>query len=182
MLQAALFAAATAALGWVSRASLRSPRSHGFFRFFAWELLLALVLLNAPAWFRDPFSPAQIISWLLLVTAAILPIHGAVTLRQHGRPDARRNDAPLVGFEKTTTLVTSGIYRYIRHPLYLSLMLLGWGIFLKDPSWAGFLLALAATALLTATALAEETENLRYFGVTYREYMARTSRFLPRLF
>lgn len=182
MLQAALFVTATAALGWVSRTSLRSPGSHGFFRFFAWEFLLALVLLNAPAWFRDPFSPAQIASWLLLLAAAALPIHGIVLLRRLGHPDARRNDAPMVAFEKTTTLVTSGVYRYVRHPLYLSLILLGWGVFLKDPSWAALLLAVAATVLLAATAIAEEAENLRYFGEAYREYMKRTSRFVPHIF
>jgi protein-S-isoprenylcysteine O-methyltransferase Ste14 len=47
--------------------------------------------------------------------------------------------------EKTTILVTTGAYRYIRHPLYSSLLFLAWGIFFKAPSWPGGLLALAAT-------------------------------------
>mgnify|MGYP001616581256 CR=1 FL=1 len=182
MSMAFLFAAVSALLIWVSRASLRAPGSHGFYRFFVWECLVALFLLNAAAWFREPFSPAQLVSWLLLLASAVLAVHGVVLLRQLGRPDARRDDAPLVGFEKTTLLVTQGVYRYIRHPLYLSLILLAWGIFLKDPSCAGFLLALAATVLLAATAVAEETENVRYFGAAYQEYMKHTSRFLPHLF
>ena len=52
--------------------------------------------------------------------------------------------------------MTSGIYRYIRHPLYSSLFLLTWGIFFKAPGWLGLVLALAASAFLVATARADE--------------------------
>ena len=37
-------------------------------------------------------------------------------------------------FESTTTLVTAGAYRYIRHPLYESGLMLAWGAALKAPS------------------------------------------------
>jgi hypothetical protein len=37
-------------LGYVSRKSLRVPGSHGFYRFFAWEIILALFLLNVNAY------------------------------------------------------------------------------------------------------------------------------------
>jgi hypothetical protein len=59
--------------------------------------------------------------------------------RTRGRPDASRHDgAPLLYFEKTTQLVTTGVFKYIRHPLYSSLLLLAWGVFFKHPSWVGF--------------------------------------------
>ena len=63
----AIFVLASLGLVYVSRASLAAPGSHGFFRFFSWEVILALVLLNAEAWFREPFSWHQTISWLLLM-------------------------------------------------------------------------------------------------------------------
>jgi protein-S-isoprenylcysteine O-methyltransferase Ste14 len=88
----------------------------------------------------------------------------------------------LVAFEKTTALVTTGAYSYIRHPLYSSLLFLAWGIFFKDPSWLGGLLALGATLFLVATARVEEAENLRFFGEAYREYMKQTGMFVPFLF
>jgi protein-S-isoprenylcysteine O-methyltransferase Ste14 len=50
------------------------------------------------------------------------------------------------------------------------------------PSWPGGLLALASTLLLLATAKAEESENIRYFGPAYSEYMKRTKMFIPFLF
>lgn len=94
----------------------------------------------------------------------------------------RDGDVPLLAFEKTSTLVTTGIYHYIRHPLYSSLLILAWGVFFKDPSWLGGLLALAATLALIATAKADEAECIRFFGPAYQDYMQRTRMFVPFLF
>jgi protein-S-isoprenylcysteine O-methyltransferase Ste14 len=176
------FLLGTGFLAYVSRASLVAPRSHGFYRFFAWESILGLVLLNIDVWFRDALSWHQLVSWPLLVVSALLVIVGVRLLKQRGAPDAQRDDAPLVAFEKTTALVTTGAYGYIRHPLYSSLLFLAWGAFFKAPSWLGGLLALAATLFLAATARVEEAENIRFFGEEYREYMKQTKMFIPFLF
>jgi protein-S-isoprenylcysteine O-methyltransferase Ste14 len=177
----ACFLLGTVCLVYVSRASLAAPRSHGFYRFIAWEAILGLALLNINVWFCDPFSWNQLISWPLLVISAFLVIVGVRLLRQMGKPDAQRDDVPLVAFEKTTTLVTTGAYRYIRHPLYSSLLFLAWGVFFKAPSWLGGLLAVTATLFLVATARVEEAENLRFFGEAYQEYIKRTKMFIPFL-
>ncbi len=174
-----LFIAATAGLVYVSRASLRVPASHGFYRFFAWECLLILFVLNLRQWFDQPLSPHQIVSWLLLLISLTLVVLGVNLLGRQGKPAEQRRDAPLIGIEKTTALVTEGVYRYIRHPLYSSLLCLGWGIFFKRPSWPGAVLALAASAFLVLTARAEEGENVRYFGQAYQEYMKRSKMFIP---
>ncbi len=42
--------------------------------------------------------------------------------------------------EETTALITSGLYRYIRHPLYLSLILGGFGVMMKDIKWLNLFL------------------------------------------
>jgi protein-S-isoprenylcysteine O-methyltransferase Ste14 len=83
---------------------------------------------------------------------------------------------------QTTQLVTTGAFKYIRHPLYSSLLLLAWGVFFKHPSWIGCGVALGATAFLLATAKAEEVENVRYFGTEYHAYMQRTKMFIPFVF
>ncbi len=181
-LKAAVFIVATAGLAYVSRASLLAPRSHGLYRFLAWETILVLILLNVEAWFRDPFSWHQIVSWTLLVLSIILVLHGAHLLRVVGKPDKQRQDASLVGIERTTTLVTVGAYRYIRHPLYSSLLFLAWGVFFKEPSWVGGLLAGLGTLFLVATARIEEAENVHFFGPTYEAYMKQTKMFIPFLF
>jgi protein-S-isoprenylcysteine O-methyltransferase Ste14 len=180
--KAAVFLAVTAGLAYVSRASLRSPRSHGFYRFFAWEAILALMLLNVDAWLHDPWSWNQVISWCLLLTSLFLALHGVRLLRSLGEPDSQRDDSHLVGLEKTTTLVEVGAYRFIRHPLYSSLLFLAWGVFFKAPSWIGGSLAAASTLLLVVTARVEEAEDIRFFGSAYETYKQRTKMFIPFVF
>jgi protein-S-isoprenylcysteine O-methyltransferase Ste14 len=177
-----VFLLGTIGLAYVSRASLLAPRSHGFHRFCNWEAILALALMNVDVWFQAPFSWNQIISWVLLTLAAFLVILGAVLLKGKGRPDPARGDKQLIGFEKTTALVTTGVYRYIRHPMYSSLLCLGWGIYFKRPSWPGLALALVATAFLVITARVEEAEDVRFFGSAYEAYRKRTKMFIPYLF
>jgi len=177
------FILASVILIYISETSLRRPGSHGFYRFFAWECILLLFLLNVEKWFRDPFSWNQLIAWTLLV-ASLLPLaFGVRSLRTKGEPTKERpSDPSLLSFEKTTALVTTGVYTYIRHPLYSSLLLLAWGIFFKVPSLTGSLLVLVATTFLIATAMADEAECLRFFGEAYRIYMKKTKRFIPFLF
>lgn len=182
MLEFIIFIAASAGIFYVTRASLRVPGSHGFYRFFALESLVVLLLLNLRNWFAEPFSFHQIISWFLLLVSLFLVIRGVFLLIRIGKPERERKDAALMGFEKTTALVTEGIYEYIRHPLYSSLLFLGWGIFFKAPSWLAGGLVTAATIFLVLTARAEEAENIRYFGPAYESYMKRTKMFVPFLF
>jgi protein-S-isoprenylcysteine O-methyltransferase Ste14 len=174
MIRLIVLAVGSAGIILLSWDSLRDPRAHGFYRFFALEAILALFALNVEYWFRKPFSAFQIISWLLLVASLFLVLHGFHLLRVVGRPEGK--------IENTTTLVRVGAYKYIRHPLYGSLLLLAWGIFFKDPSWLGGALAVVASLTLWATAKVEEAENLARFGASYAAYIKTTKRFIPFLF
>jgi protein-S-isoprenylcysteine O-methyltransferase Ste14 len=175
------FIAGTTVLGYISRASLRVPKSHGFYRFFAWELMLLLVAMNMDGWYDAPLTLDQTISGILMGISLLLVITSYTTLRQFGQQNDNRNDAPLLVFEKTTALVTLGIYAYIRHPMYSSLIFLDWGLYFKQMSWLSGGIALLACALLILASLTEESENIRYFGAQYQQYMKRTKRFLPFL-
>lgn len=167
----------------VSWKSLRAPRSHGFYRFFAWECILVLFLLNVNYWFVDPFAWHQLIAWALLLISFVPLGYGIHFLRTRGKPAARREgDNSLLAFEKTTSLVTTGIYKYIRHPLYSSLLLLAWGIFFKLPSLTGITLAAVTSVFLFATAKADEAECVQFFGSAYQDYMQHTKMFIPFLF
>lgn len=177
-----LFGLGTAGIMWVSRAALREPSSHGFYRFFAWEGILILFLMNMNYWFVDPFSPRQLLSWVFLIVSLVLVYEGVRLFRTQGSIDQNRQDPELIGIEKTTELVTTGIYRYIRHPFYSSLLFLGWGILLKNISLISIALAVLVTLLLFITARKEEIENLRYFGEPYRDLMRKTRMFVPFIF
>ena len=185
MLAAATLAVGSALILALSWRSLRHPRSHGFFRCFVFESLLLLVVVNAGVWFAQPFAPRQVVSWLLLAASAGLASHGFHLLHVVGHPRAARPSAPAdaanLPFENTTTLVTCGAYRYIRHPLYASLLLGVWGAALKRLSPASVALGAAATLLVVATAKADERECVERFGQAYRDYIARTRMFIPFL-
>jgi protein-S-isoprenylcysteine O-methyltransferase Ste14 len=179
-----LFVGASVVLGYVSKASLSQPRSHGFSRLLAWEAILALVLLNFrdfAQWFGDPLGLRQIASWVLLIGSIVPATWGGYLLWTRGRREDGRDDPRLLEFKRTTRLVTTGAFRYVRHPLYSSLLWLAWGVFLKRPSGPGVGLALCATAFLVATAKAEESENSRYFGAAYDTYVRDTKMFIPFL-
>jgi protein-S-isoprenylcysteine O-methyltransferase Ste14 len=182
MLQGAIFVVASTGILCLSWRSRRSPRSHGFSRFFAFEFIAALVVLNAPHWFRNPLAPRQLVSWVLLFGSIWPAVAGLRLLRTYGRPSREASDPTKLAFEKTTALVATGLYHYIRHPMYASLLGLAWGASLKDLSVASVTLALAASASLFATAVAEERENVAQFGPSYAEYMKTTRRFIPFLF
>jgi len=178
-----LFLLVTVVLVIISRHSIFKPRSHGFFRFFAWEFIAALLFVNLRAWFVEPFSWHQIISWVLLCASLVPLAFGVPVLVERGRAAKKREGEPqLLAFEKTTKLVSTGIYGLIRHPMYSSLLLLAWGIFLKSIAWTTAGLTVLATFSLFFTAKADEAECLRFFGDEYRAYMKRTKRFLPFLF
>ena len=177
-----LFIIATCWLLYVSRKSLRVTTSHGFYRFFSWESILMLLLINMPAWFSNPFSVQQIASWLFLIGSLVLLGKGIHQLRSSVKSSDKRQDETLYTFEKTTTLVTSGIYHYIRHPLYASLLYLAWGIFLKDITWSSVCLIVVGTISLVATAKKDEVECICFFGPIYRDYMVETKMFVPFLF
>ncbi len=173
MLKLTIFVIVSAGIVFLSRKSLSKPRSHGFFRFFAFESILVLILLNTGHWFREPFSAPQLISWLLLLSSLVIAVHGFYLLRVVGKPKS--------GIESTSVLVRRGAYKYIRHPLYASLLLFVWGVFCKDLSLVSAVLAVAASAFLVATARIEETENLQKFGEEYAVYVKTTKMFIPFL-
>ncbi|MBM3179109.1 MAG: isoprenylcysteine carboxylmethyltransferase family protein [Chloroflexi bacterium] len=178
-----VFSLLTLFLIYISRASLRAPRSHGFYRFFAWEFMLALFLVNVKFWFQNPFAWNQLIAWTLLFASLIPLAFGVSALKSRGKPTAdREGDPSLLAFEKTTQLVTSGVYKYIRHPLYSSLFLLTWGMFFKLPSITGGTLTAVATLFLVLTAKADEAECIQFFGPAYNDYMKKTKMFIPYLF
>jgi len=166
----------------VSWRSLWHTGHHGFYRFFAWELILIQIVLNLPFWYRDPLSWYQIISWFLLCMSLYFVYAGFVSLKRYGGERTRKHSEVNYPFENTSKLVSEGIYIYIRHPMYSSLLLLGWGAFFKHPARFGCILSVLSTVCLYVTARIEEKENIRTFGAAYQAYMKKSNMFMPPFF
>jgi protein-S-isoprenylcysteine O-methyltransferase Ste14 len=77
-------------------------------------------------------------------------------------------------------LITHGVYRRIRHPMYTGLLLYSVGQVLVLPNWVAGPSYLVAFAVLLAFRIrAEEVMMLEQFGDGYAAYMARTQRLIP---
>jgi len=79
-------------------------------------------------------------------------------------------------------LITQGVYRGVRHPMYSALALYSVGQALVIPNWVAGLSNLVAFAVLFALRVgAEERMMARQFGNEYSAYTARTKRLIPRV-
>ncbi len=151
--------------------SIKYKRYHGISRFFAFESIFILFLMNVRKWFVEPFTMVHILSWVFLILSAYVVIAGYLLLKRKGRPSTN--------FENTSLLVRSGIYGYIRHPLYLSLLLLGTGIMFKDLEPVQLGLGFINLLSIWFTAKIEESEMISKFGDQYRDYIKETKMFIP---
>ena len=174
MIKIVILAVVTAFLLVVTIVGAREKRTWAWARFAAFELNIVLIVLNAEYWFDDPFSALQIVSWISLAASIATVLIGVRRLQTMGKPDGH--------FERTTALVTEGIYRYIRHPMYASLIYLTIGSCLKHPTLPVIVLSIVSIVAATLTAKIEEKDSLVKFGDEYREYMKKTKMFAPYLF
>jgi len=154
--------------------TLLRPHPYRFSRFMAFESILSIVFLNADAWFDNPLSFTQILSWIFLSASLALVLHGFYLIKSKGKPEG--------DFEDTTQLIDIGAYRYIRHPLYASLLLFGSGAFLKDPSLLGGCLLSTLFFGVVVTSIIEEQHNMERFGEPYEDFRQKTKRFIPFIF
>ncbi len=96
--------------------------------------------------------------------------------------DLKSNWSPSLEIYQDHTLVTSGIYQYIRHPMYASLALLAVAQLLLLQNWLAGPLDLVVFVLFYLFRIqAEEQMMLDAFGEAYREYMQKTGRILPKM-
>jgi protein-S-isoprenylcysteine O-methyltransferase Ste14 len=91
------------------------------------------------------------------------------------------NVSPTVVTRRRHQLVTSGPYRWVRHPLYTVGFLSYMAFALLAANWYVAVLAVIALVLLSLRVPAEERALIARNGDAYRDYAKRTGRFLPRL-
>lgn len=80
----------------------------------------------------------------------------------------------------TKELVTSGPYRYVRHPMYVSMYILLFGLGLIFFSGLWFMIMLAFIPVWYIDCLLEEMQMTDLWGQKYRDYKRRTGMFIPK--
>ncbi len=128
-----------------------------------------------PAFADYAFRPWM--GWLgLLLEAAFLALFYE-SHRQLGR-----NWSVSLELRDGHKLVTDGLYRYVRHPMYSSFWLWALAQFFLLPNWIAGGAGLLGVAILYFSRVSQEEAMMRdAFGPAYEEYAARTGRVFPRL-
>lgn len=122
------------------------------------------------------FRPAQ--AWLGVLVAVAALVMFRLTHRALGR-----NWSVSLDVRENHRLITDGIYRRVRHPMYTAFWLWAVAQALLLPNWvAGFAGLIGFGTLFFGRIAKEEQMMVDTFGDEYRQYMARTGRLLPRLF
>ena len=137
--------------------------------------LVAFVI--QPAWVSWASVPLpSALRWAGLALDVPTAVLGIRTTRSLGA-----NLTDTVVTRRDHTLVTSGPFRYVRHPYYVSTALVFVANALMTANWFIALAGFSAVALLVIRTSTEEANLVERFGDDYRNYMARTGRFFPRL-
>ncbi len=140
------------------------------------QLALTLLVVFGPSTLGSyPKWPALVA--LLRVSGAALTVCGAVlgvAALKRLRPSIMDSGS----LKPDGTLVTSGPYRFVRHPVYAAQILLAAGWSLAFGGWLTSLFAIALMLVLDRKASMEERRLLQRFP-TYRDYQSRTRKLVP---
>jgi protein-S-isoprenylcysteine O-methyltransferase Ste14 len=110
-----------------------------------------------------------------------LVVLGIVALAWSHR-DLAENWSPFVEKPGGGRLITGGVYRLVRHPMYLSFLLFNVGMWLLTSNWVAGAPAVAGFLVFYLTRVDhEERMMLELFGEEYRGYAVKTGRILPLL-
>ena len=92
------------------------------------------------------------------------------------------NFSPMLRIRDEQRLVTDGIYRFMRHPMYTAICLLSIGMFLVTANWlVGVSWILCTALVMIMRTPIEERILLETFGPDYQRYMRRVPRYFPRI-
>jgi len=137
-------------------------------------LLPYLILQSVGRTEAAPIGLVEIGSLILAVVGLAMVVWVSVAFVRHGKGTP-------VPLEPPREFVAAGLYRFVRNPMYFGALLAVFAeaVFFRSP-WLLLYAALLWLALHTFTILAEEPQLEGRFGDLYRDYKAKTPRWIPR--
>jgi protein-S-isoprenylcysteine O-methyltransferase Ste14 len=143
---------------------------------FAWIAFFVPILWIVTPWlgFADfPLYPVPLVVGTVVLAFGLWLFH-----RSHA--DLGANWSITLEIRESHHLVTEGVYRHVRHPMYLALLLYGVGQAAVIPNWVAGLPYAVAMVLVFAFRLNPEEELMtEHFNGEYEAYAARTKRLVP---
>lgn len=157
--------------------SCKTPRETGLL-VLAWVgFFVPLIWVATPA-FR--FAEYPLRTGPLVAGVACFVIGLWLFYRSHA--DLGTNWSVTLEMHEGHRLITQGVYRRVRHPMYSALLLYSIGQALVIPNWVGGLSNLVAFVTLFALRVGpEERMMAQQFGNGYAQYTARTKRLIPHV-
>jgi protein-S-isoprenylcysteine O-methyltransferase Ste14 len=141
-----------------------------------WMAFFLPILWIATPWLafaNFPLNPFPLILGSLLLALSLWLFY-----RSHA--DLGTNWSITLEIRESHRLVTEGLYRYVRHPMYSALLLYGFGQAVVIPNWVAGPFYAVAMVLLFALRLRPEEELMRdQFNGEYDAYASRTKRLVP---
>jgi protein-S-isoprenylcysteine O-methyltransferase Ste14 len=126
------------------------------------------------------FADYHLPTWMGWLGGVVLV--GGLFVFARGHIDLKTNWSPTLEIRQDHTLVTNGIYRYVRHPMYASQMLFNFAQILLLQNWLAGPPAFAFFILFYLLRVqAEEKMMLDTFGSQYSEYMKKVGGLFPKL-
>jgi protein-S-isoprenylcysteine O-methyltransferase Ste14 len=142
-----------------------------------------LLLLSFVAFVVNPrwldWSAVPVPAWMRIIglPLGLAALAGFKWMFTHLGANVTSTSMPRAG----ATLVTSGPYRWVRHPMYAIVALLSLATALLTASWFIAVCGLSAFVMLAARSRLEERRLVETFGDAYRRYQRTTPRLLPRV-
>jgi protein-S-isoprenylcysteine O-methyltransferase Ste14 len=138
-----------------------------------WIIPLVYALTGFPAALDRPLIPAVAI-------LGVIALCGALFLFYRSHADLGRNWSISLQIRNEHRLVTTGIYRLVRHPMYSSFFLLAVAQLLSLPNWFAGAAGLVGVGILYAFRVRQEERMMvERFGADYQQYMTHTARLIP---
>ncbi len=136
-------------------------------------ICLTLLVFHLFGWFQKPSNIFLLkildsMGGILYILAIIIAVISLATLKLKGNPEA--------GIENTTIFIEKGIFKIIRHPLYLGLSVWSMAFIFIMQSVYSTLLGIMAVFCFWAAGKKEDEFNLKKFGDSYKEYMKKVPR------
>ena len=149
-----------------------------FFQVAGLLLLIAILLVSV----EGLYSPADLILSPINIVGAIMMFIIGLIISISAQVTINTNYSWTLEIREGHTLVENGLYKYVRHPIYLGTFIRVISIPIFTSSLPGFLLGLLSIPILNYRIGLEERMLIEEFGEEYIRYKERTWKLFPYLF
>lgn len=161
----------------VKARSIRNQRRETWIYYLAGASWLPICIYILTPWIDALRLPIPI--WLRWTGGIVLAAGDVLFYWSHRT--LGRNWSPALEIRVGHSLTRSGPYKWVRHPMYSSFMLIGTGLLFLTANWAAGGCYLGMVCLMYALRVSREEEMMiEEFGDEYRCYMRHTGRLIPK--